>query len=269
MRALSLLSAIFACLLAASLASAHIAVQMDKPSQGQTYISKASFEEWAIAMYEVAIDDVPSYDGVGPRVMKLVADDLGIGFVIYTGYSWDVVIKMVIDNLLDWSFCYKTQERIDAGMKYSVEVMNETVSVFGNESCKLAKLDDLRGARVVKVTGNSLGNATDNYLKENATLVEAKDLDAAFQMMAGGDAQYLVHSQIAGQLYMAEHNIVGTAELLQLNGEGLYIAIGPNSPLLKYLPAINAIIERMKASGEIDQITKDVIRDYKKLHSIP
>lgn len=240
----------------------------------QSRTVKASFEDWAPAMYPVTINGIQSFDGVGPRLLKAIAGEYGFVCAVYTGYSWDIVIRMVTDNFLDWTFGYKTGERVKAGIIYSNEVMKENVSLFAADSSqaqKPARLDDVRDCVVGKVTGNSLGNDTDGYFNNsanNVTMIEFDSLGEGVAAVLDGRARYLAHATLPTEFYIAEHGIAGLKEVLHLKGEGLYIMLAPNSPLVKYLTAINEIIDRMKANGEIDQLVRDVIKDYKIQHNI-
>jgi len=210
--------------------------------------------EWAPIMWQKGDNII----GVGPELISTLAGDLKIDVKsVFTG-TWDKVQEKARTGQVDVLVAaYKTAER-EAYMDYSIPYTIDPVAVLVRKGFNPTydKWEDLIGLKGILMNGDSYGQEFDNFIKDKLQTVRVASAGEALQMVIDKKADYFVYA-----LYSAEKAV----NQLKLNSqiriepkyvasENFYITISKKSPLVKYLPEINSLIEKYIQDGYIDSL---------------
>lgn len=216
--------------------------------------------EWPPIMYQNG--DV--IDGAGPALVKKIFTDLGLSVSFPATGAWDVVQSKAKSGEVDILVAaYKTDARLEY-MNYSEEYTTDPIVLFvaKGKTFQFAKWDDLLNKKGVAMTGDSYGQEFDTYSAEKLHFTHVDTTQEALDMVKNGQADYFIYSLYAGTVMLGKTNQADQFESLptQVAAEHFYITISKKSPYVKYMPQINAAIQKYRADGTIDAL----VEQYKK-----
>lgn len=213
--------------------------------------------EWAPIMYQK--NDL--IVGAGPDITIKVFSDLGIKIPsLYEG-SWDIVQECARSGKVDVLVAaYKTAER-ETYMEYSIPYTVDPVSLFVRKGKDFVFTDkeDLVGKKGVVTIGDSYGQEFDDFLKEKLSVEKVATPDEAFALLIDGEADYFLYALYSGQNALVAKKLTDQIAILSnyVSVENFYLTISKKSPLVKYLPQVNSLLEKYIADGTIDQIIEN------------
>ncbi|MBY0293759.1 transporter substrate-binding domain-containing protein [Patescibacteria group bacterium] len=210
--------------------------------------------EWPPIMYQNG--DV--IDGAGPALVKKIFADLNIPVSFPATGAWDQVQAKAKTGEVDVLVAaYKTDARLEY-MEYSEAYTVDPIALFvaKGKEFTFSKWDDLKTKRGVAMTGDSYGQEFDTYSAENLKFAHVATTEEALAMLASGQADYFIYSLYAGNVMLknTKHTDQYQALPKTVADESFYITISKKSPLVKYMPQINAEIQKYKADGTIDAL---------------
>jgi polar amino acid transport system substrate-binding protein len=210
--------------------------------------------EWPPIMFQKG--DV--IDGAGPALVAKIFADLNIPVSFPAVGAWDEVQAKAKTGEVDVLVAaYKTDARLQY-MDYSEAYTIDPIVLYvpKGKTFTFTKWDDLLTKHGVAMTGDSYGQEFDTYSAEKLHFVHVETTQQALDMIASGKADYFIYSLYAGDVMLKDTNQVDKFEHLptQVAEEQFYITISKKSPLVKYMPQINAEIQKYKADGTIDAL---------------
>lgn len=210
--------------------------------------------EWSPIMWRQGLEIV----GVGPDLVKLISSDLGLKIrPEYVGL-WDMVQVKARTGEVDLLVAaYKTSER-EAYMLYSEPYTVDPVALFVKKgrNFKYEKWEDLIGKKGVVTVGDSYGQAFDDFLKNNLKVSRVDTVEQALNAIQRGQADYFVYALYSGEKALKQNKMSGQIQILPkyVASENFYITISKRSPLTRYMPQINQLIEKYKRDGTIEAL---------------
>ncbi len=214
---------------------------------------------WAPIMYQ----DDNLIVGAGPEIVAKIFNELGIKISFLYEGPWDFVQEKARSGEVDVLVAaYKTTER-ETYMDYSVPYTIDPVSLFvkKGKAFTFAKWDDLIGKKGLVTTGDSYGQEFDQFIKDKLRVTTVATPDEAFSRLLKGEADYFVYALYSGENALAANkNLKEQIEILPsyVSSENFYMTISKKSPLVKYLPQINQLLEKYKADGTISQTIANI-----------
>jgi polar amino acid transport system substrate-binding protein len=210
--------------------------------------------EWPPIMYQTG----DTIEGAGPALVAKIFADLNIPVTFPAKGQWaDVQAKAKTGEVDVLVAAYKTDERLTY-MDYSEAYTVDPIALFvaKGKSFPFTKWDDLLNKKGVAMTGDSYGQEFDTYSAANLKLSHVDTTKEALDMVADGRADYFIYSLYAGRVELKNENRAGAFESLPkpVANEDFFITISKKSPLVKYMPQINAEIQKYKADGTIDAL---------------
>jgi polar amino acid transport system substrate-binding protein len=219
-----------------------------------TAVVASGHPEWPPIMYQKG--DV--IDGAGPALVAKIFGDLGLQVSFPAEGAWDVVQSKAKTGEVDVLVAaYKTDERLTY-MEYSEPYTVDPIVLFvaKGKTFPFAKWDDLVGKKGVAMVGDSYGQEFDDYSAQSLQVARVGTVQEALDMLKNGTADYFLYSLYAGNVQLKDTNQMDAFVSLQkpVANEDFYITISKKSPFVKYMPQINALIEKYKADGTIDAL---------------
>ena len=207
--------------------------------------------EWPPIMFQSG----STIDGAGAALVKKIFTDLGVAVdVKFTG-TWDEVQAKARSGDVDVLVAaYKTTER-EGYMVYSDAYTTDPVAIFvaKGKAFPFGSWDVLVGKKGIAMVGDSYGQAFDDFAAANLKLTRVTTSAQAFDLVASGQADYLLYSLYAGDDYLKKTGGASQYESLPkfVNEENFFITISKKSPYVTYLPLLNQQLAKYKADGTI------------------
>lgn len=208
--------------------------------------------DWKPVMYK----DGDAIAWIWVDVVSQVFKDLGIKVEPKYAGSWDVVQENAKNGLIDLIVAlYKTKER-EQYLDYSISYTTDPIVLFFNQwkSFVYDKKDSLAGKKWIATVWDSYGQELDDYIvsaKLDMTRVETPK--EAFEQLQKGEVDYFIYSLYAGQKLINELSLTWLEESSIVSSQPFYIGISKKSPYIKYIPQINASLEKMITENKIPQ----------------
>jgi polar amino acid transport system substrate-binding protein len=210
--------------------------------------------EWPPIMFRSG----STIDGAGPALVKKIFADLGVPTdVLYEG-TWDEVQAKARSGDVDLLVAaYKTTER-EGYMVYSDPYTTDPVAIFvaRGKAFPFGSWDVLVGRKGVAMVGDSYGQAFDDFAASRLTLTRVTTATDAFNLIAGGQADYFLYSLYAGDDFLKKAGAASQFESLPtfVDEENFYVTISKRSPYVSYLRLLNQEIAKYKADGTITSL---------------
>lgn len=229
--------------------------------QPQLSIIASGHSDWPPIMYQ----ENDQIAGAGPEIAAKIFEELGIKFVSKYEGPWDIVQEKAKNGSVDVLVAaYKTAER-ETYMDYSIPYTVDPVVLIVKKGKAFAfnNWDDLLGKNGVVTSGDSYGQAFDDFIATKLSVEKVGTPEEAFAMLAKEEADYFVYALYSAQGYIFKKNLSEQVEILSpyVSTENFYLTVSKKSPAAKYLPQINALLEEYQRDGTIEQ----TIAKYKKL----
>lgn len=225
----------------------------DKWISSRTYTA-SGHPEWPPIMWKDGEDII----GIGPDLIKIISSDLGLK--IQTRYAglWDMVQAKAKSGEVDVLVAaYKTSER-EGYMLYSEPYTIDPIALFVKKGqvFKYDKWEDLMNKKGIATVGDSYGQAFDDFLKAKLNVTRVDTVDQALTALQKEQADYFVYALYSGEKALRQNKLTGKIQILPkyVSSENFYITISKKSPLARYLPQINQLIEKYKQDGTIEAL---------------
>jgi polar amino acid transport system substrate-binding protein len=194
-------------------------------------------------------------DGAGPALVKKIFADLGVAIEFPQTGTWDEVQAKARTGEVDLLVAaYKTTER-ESYMLYSDPYTTDPVAIFvaRGKAFPFDNWDVLVDKKGVAMVGDSYGQQFDDFAAARLRLTRVTTSTQAFDMVASGQADYLLYSLYAGNDYVKKAAAGSQFESLPrfVDEEPFYITISKKSPYVTYLPLLNQEIAKYKADGTV------------------
>ena len=206
----------------------------------------------------IMFQDNQAIDGAGAALLTKIFTGLDLRVNVTYAGAWDEVQAKAKSGDVDLIVAaYKTAER-EMYMDYSIPYTTDPVAVFVKKGVtfRFDTWDDLKQKRGLATVGDSYGQAFDDYEKANLELTRVAMPMDAFDALTEGTADYFIYSLYAGEDIMKQKQTTGQFVALPtyVAEEPFYVTVAKKSPYAKYLPQINAALEKYKADGTIDRL---------------
>ena len=216
-----------------------------------TTIIASGHPEWPPIMYQSGA----VIDGAGPALVKKIFDDLGVAVEFPHTGTWDQVQAKARTGEVDILVAaYKTTER-EGYMVYSDAYTTDPVAIFvgKGKAFPFGSWDVLIDKNGIAMVGDSYGQAFDDFAAARLHLRRVTTSAQAFDLVASGQADYLLYSLFAGNDYLKKTGAGSQFESLPkfVDEENFYITISRKSPYVSYLRLLNQEIAKYKANGTV------------------
>ncbi len=220
---------------------------------GKTAVA-SGHPEWPPIMYQSG----NTIEGAGPALVAKIFADLNIAVSFPAKGAWtDVQAKAKTGEVDVLVAAYKTDERLTY-MDYSDAYTVDPIALFvaKGKTFPFESWGDLATKKGVAMVGDSYGQEFDSYSAKNLNLARVATTGEALDMVSRGDADYFIYSLYAGRVELKNAQRTDAFESLPkpVANENFYITISKKSPLVQYMPLINAAIQKYKADGTIDAL---------------
>ena len=201
--------------------------------------------------------------GVGPELLQIAFNKLGTKVETRATGTWDEVIKAASEGKIDAvAALYKTDER-QKYLDYSIPFSKDPVAVFVSKkrAFPYKNWDNLIGKKGTTTTGDSYGQAFDEFIKSKLQVKRFKTVEENFNLLLSGQADYFIFALYPGLLEAKKEGVADKVTYLKpyVATENWYLAISKRSKYASYLPAIDKIVGRLVQNGTVDElITKNM-----------
>jgi polar amino acid transport system substrate-binding protein len=204
--------------------------------------------------------------GVGPEIVKMVFDDLGITVNSKFKGSWTKVEKGIKEGDIDvLAGVYMTAQR-KSFMDYSIPYMKDPVVIFvaRGQAFPYKKWDDLIGKNGTTTIGDSFGKDFDKFIANKLTISRSLKAEGNLNKVLSGEADYFISAMYSGLIEAEKLGISDKIEYLPvyITAETFYISISRESKFLRYLPKVNEKIEKLVKDGTIDRLIEEKMKYY-------
>lgn len=199
--------------------------------------------------------------GAGAEVTQLVMRELGLPVVFRPTGNWKRAQAEVEAGNVDLLVAaYQTAARRQY-MQFNMTPFADDANVIWvakGRSFTFKRWEDLIGRNGTAMLGESYGQDFDTYIEQKLKVERVNTPQQNLQKLVMGRADYYPFSRYGGQIQVTQLGFDGQVEHLPgvISTEGVYLGISKKSPLVGYLPRIEAIIARMRQDGSIDQIVR-------------
>lgn len=194
--------------------------------------------------------------GLAPTVVRELLGRLGYEVQIVVLGNWKRCLMDAAAGRVDVVLAYNTDQR-DQSMRFStVPVLREEVALFYNRRrpVHFERIEDLAGYRGGLLFGESYGAEFDRFVARHQNIEWVSSSQQNFGKLIRGRIDFVIQERRTGELFI-EH--LPGAEDIQalpkaLSVDYLRVAVSRHSPLSQKMDAIDAQLQRMIDSGEID-----------------
>ncbi len=230
------------------------------PVQARELVHVVGTVSWLPYMYRMENGDSK---GASYEILQTALNTMGIASQVAPEMPWGRVMAAVRTGEADvFAGLYKTAER-ERHYLYSAPYAVDEISIFvkkGREF-KFDDLSDLIGKVGVRPPQGSYGQRFDDF-RQKLTIREIKDIPRRFELLAAGDADYIIYARRDGLLKARQLGYEGSIIALPtpVASNEIYFAFSKNSAAGQLIPRLNAQIRHMKNTGQIDRIIEKHLR---------
>lgn len=235
-------------------------VALVAPAQAQQLVKISGHPDWPPFSWQSGDKMV----GIGAELAEIVCKDLGLTAQVAPAGNWKRVQSDAADGTLDMiAGIYVTDERkgyLDYPPTPFTDDLN-VVWVVKSRAFPFNSWNDLIGKRGTAMLGDSYGEKFDQFMKDKLTVDRVSTPDLNFKKLVAGRADFYPFSLYGGQIQAKQLGFDDKVESLPnpLSKEGAYLAISKKSPIVKYLPQIDADIKKRVADGTVDKLVKKYV----------
>ncbi len=199
--------------------------------------------------------------GVGAELADIIFGELGFKVVATASGNWKRAQTQVEHGAADIIVAiYLTDERKKYLAYPATPFMDDAnvVWVAKGRPFPFHKWDDLIGKAGIAMRGESYGEQFDRFINEKLQFTWVSTPGQCLKMLELGRADYYPFSLYGGQIQAHQFGLDGKVEALPqvISTEGTYIGISKQSKFIKYLPQVQAAIERLRADGTVERLVK-------------
>ncbi|MCX5681498.1 MAG: transporter substrate-binding domain-containing protein [Candidatus Omnitrophica bacterium] len=140
--------------------------------------------------------------GVGPELLQIAFDELGIKVDARADGTWNEVIKKASEGKIDAvAALYRTDER-QKFLNYSTSFSKDPVAIFVSKkrSFPYQQWDDLIGKAGTTTIGDSYGQVFDDFMRNKLEVNRLKTVEDNFNQLLNAKADYFVFALYPGLL---------------------------------------------------------------------
>ncbi len=144
------------------------------------------------------------------------------------------------------AFRNDTRERYSVFMDTPMGVNDTAVFVKAGHEFPFQRWQDLSGKRAAMVLGVSMGQAFDEFMQHNTTLVRVSDQQQAYRMLLGGRVDFVATGRQLGQIQLRQAGMekdIVSLDTPILSGK-LYISMSKQSPYLDHLEVAEKLLNQ-------------------------
>lgn len=211
--------------------------------------------------------------GVAPGVVKKLFGQLGYEVEIVELDNWNRCVLDAAEGRVDVVLMYSTAEREQSMVFSTVPVLREEVAVFTNRRhpVTIERLEDLANYRGGLLFGESYGVVFDRFVAEHQNIEKVSGSSQNFGKLIRGRIDFLVSERRTGQ--MRVETLPDAQDIVALphsfGVDYLRVAVSRRSPLASRMPDINAALQRMVDSGDVDRLLHESEATYRDMIKLP
>ncbi|MGE8190724.1 substrate-binding periplasmic protein [Pseudomonas sp. NPDC086278] len=211
--------------------------------------------------------------GLAPGVVKKLFAELGDDVEIVELDNWNRCVRDAAEGRVDVVLMYRTAEREQSMVFSSVPVLREEVAVFVNRQhpVNIERLEDLANYHGGLLFGESYGVTFDRFVAEHQNVEMVSDSRQNFGKLIRGRIDFIVSERRTGQMRVETlpdaQDIVALPQAFGV--DYLRVAVSRRSPLARRMPDIDAQLQRMVDSGEVDRLLDESKVAYRDMINLP
>ena len=212
----------------------------------------------------IAYKDGDTIAGVAPAMVQAIGKEINVPVESkYTG-SWEDAQAAARDGKVDIIVgIYQTPERAQYLDYVQPAFIYDEVVIFAakGKEFKFAGPDDLIGKKGVTNQGESWGTDFDAFIKDKLTVERTNGIDAAFNDLISGKADYLIASYYAGLAEAAKEGVKDQVVPLSpaIAEVEMFVAFSKKSPCKSLAPKFGEGITAMTTDGRFDKLLNDAM----------
>ncbi|NBA98588.1 ABC transporter substrate-binding protein [Pseudomonas sp. R5(2019)] len=211
--------------------------------------------------------------GVAPNVVKAVFGKLGYQVETVVLGNWQRCLLDAAQGRVDVVLAYSSPEREQSLQFSQVPVLREEVAVFVNRRhpVQFNRLDDLAQYRGGLLFGESYGPDFDRFVARHGNIEWVAGSQQNFGKLIRGRIDFITHERRTGLLYV-EH-LPGAADIQALpkalSVDYLRLAVSRRSGLAERMPEIDAQLQQLVDSGQIQRWLDESEVTYRDMINLP
>lgn len=197
--------------------------------------------------------------GAAPDLVAAIAKKLNVPLESKYMGSWDDAQTAARDGKADLIFgIYYNDERAKYLDYVQPAFMYDDVAIFvvKGKEFPFTGRDDLVGKKGITNKGESYGNEFDAFMKDKLDVARADGIDAAFNDLMAGKADYLIAGYYPGRAAAARNGIedkVAPLDQALLTAE-MFVAFSKQSPCRSLAEGFGQAITEMTTDGSFDKM---------------
>jgi polar amino acid transport system substrate-binding protein len=204
--------------------------------------------------------------GVGPDIVKMIFDELGITVDSKFKGSWTQVQEKLKRGDIDLLAGIYTTEQNKKSMEYTIPYMQDPVAIFvaKGKAFPYTKWDDLIGKKGTATIGDSFGKEFDKFIAGKLTVSKDLKAEGNFNKILSEEADYFISGMYSGLIEAEKLGISDKIEYLPVyvTAETFCISISRESSFIRYMPQINKKIEALIKDGTVDRLIEEKLKYY-------
>jgi len=204
--------------------------------------------------------------GIGVELAKIVCEELNVPCKVNYAGPWKRVQENGRQGSVDLIVgIYKNEQR-ETYLDYTEPYMSDPTSIALHRGKDLAFKDrsDLIGFTGVTMHGDSFGQDLDSYIDQNLNLQRAHNSDAIFKNLINDRVDYVLWGYYPILTNASKLGLIDRIKILTppVAVENMFMAFSKKSQFKKLLPQVNKIIERLRADGTFDRLSRKYLDIY-------
>jgi polar amino acid transport system substrate-binding protein len=220
----------------------------------------------------IAFKEGDRIEGAAPSLVAAIAEELEIPLKSKYMGTWTEAQAAVRDGRADMIVgIYHNDERAAYLDYVKPAFTSDPVVAFvaKDKPFDFKGQDDLIGKKGVTNEGESYGDAFDGFIADKLTVTRTDGIDAAFEELLAGNADYALagyYPGIAEATHLGIQDKVEALEPALLSAE-IFIAFSKKSPCASLAPKFTEGVTKLTADGNFDQMLLDAIAEWDKEHA--
>lgn len=215
----------------------------------------------------IAFKDGDNIAGAAPDLVAAIAEKLGVPLESQAMGTWEQAQAATRDGKADLIFgIYYNDERAGYLDYVQPAFMYDDVAVFvakGKEFPFKGK-EDLIGKKGVTNQGESYGNEFDAFMKDKLDVARVDGIDAAFEDLLAGKADYLIAGYYPGLAEAARADLkdkIVPLDQALLTAE-MFVAFSKKSPCRSLAPDFGQGITELTTDGSFDKMLTEATAEW-------
>jgi len=223
----------------------------------------AGSDRWLPVSY--VNEETQEPEGIAYDFAMLVGEQLKIPVEIHATLPWKRMLLYLEKGNIDMSVAmYKTKERQEV-YQFTDSYLVNTARVFvkKGQEFPFERLEDLIGLTGGIPPGGSFGEKFDTFAKDHKLkLAAVATKEQRFLMLLNGRTDYYIQDYLDGTISLQQSGLQDKVVALPhpVSITKVYFSLSRQSPCVKLVPQINAIINKAKQDGALRAIIDKYVR---------